>query len=273
MKFHKPVFGADHRGFTLIELLVVISLITLLISLLLPALGKSRYRATLTKCASNLRQIAVGATSYATDQGDLFPQRMSNLTGGAKPGNIYIGGGGGIYDDRPMLSKYIPINATLNDPLTGEVNMENLKPATSIEAPYHLWFGYRYTGQKGLMKITDRLQWQGKSFDIIASDRDVVNWGGGTWVHGSHPDHAGVMYDEVLQMQSDSHFSGGNYIFSRWQSHTTFRRGLIDLNFARVDCSVFMLGQLEVQDPRLTPVPEFANGGNWPIAPTYLPTP
>ena len=259
------------QGFTLVELLVVISIITLLISLLLPALGKSRYRATLTKCSANLRQIAIGATSYATDHGDAFPTRATNSGGWAKPGNIYIGGGN--LDDRPILSKYMPINDTLNDPLTGMVNMENLKPATSIEAPYHLWFGYRYTGQKGMMKITDRLAWQGKSFDIIASDRDVVNWGGGTWVHGSHPCHAGVMYDEVLQMQSDSHFSGGQYIFSRWQSHTTFRRGMIDLNFARTDCSVFMLGQLEVQDSRLTPVPEFANGANWPVAPTYLPNP
>ncbi len=48
------------RGFTLIELLVVISIISLLIALLLPALASARESARIIVCASQLRQIGVG---------------------------------------------------------------------------------------------------------------------------------------------------------------------------------------------------------------------
>jgi prepilin-type N-terminal cleavage/methylation domain-containing protein/prepilin-type processing-associated H-X9-DG protein len=66
--------GSAHRGFSLIELLVVIGIISLLISILLPALSKARKQATKTRCASNLRQLGIASMLYATDfKGWLFP--------------------------------------------------------------------------------------------------------------------------------------------------------------------------------------------------------
>lgn len=71
----KPASDKRHqtelrRGFTLIELLVVVAILSLLISVLLPSLGKAREAAKSMICSSNQRQLAIAATSYANDHDD-----------------------------------------------------------------------------------------------------------------------------------------------------------------------------------------------------------
>lgn len=60
------------RGFTLIELLVVISIIAVLMSILMPALGKVREQAKTSMCKSNLRQWGVVMFMYTADNGGSF---------------------------------------------------------------------------------------------------------------------------------------------------------------------------------------------------------
>lgn len=94
-----------HRGFSLVELLVVIAIVALLMSVLLPALGKTRQLVEMTTCSSNQRQVGISLADYGANWNQFpapFGQQGYNATYGnyrtaptpfLAPPNNYIGYG------------------------------------------------------------------------------------------------------------------------------------------------------------------------------------
>lgn len=71
----------QRRGFTLVELLVVIGVIAVLVSLLLPTMGRVREHARSLQCLSNLRQVGMALQLYGNDNKQLIPQPTWYVTG------------------------------------------------------------------------------------------------------------------------------------------------------------------------------------------------
>src|SRR5438034_8940600 len=98
-------------AFTLIELLVVIAIIAILAAILFPVFAQAREQARKTTCLSNLKQLGLGMTMYATDYDDQavpWNLRLNN-------NNLYDQYGVSLTWDR-LIQPYIKNNNILACP-------------------------------------------------------------------------------------------------------------------------------------------------------------
>jgi len=72
------------RAFTAIELLLVVTALVILAALLLPALFKAKARSARVGCINNMKQVGLGFVTWASDQNDCFPMKVSSTNGGTR---------------------------------------------------------------------------------------------------------------------------------------------------------------------------------------------
>lgn len=161
---HEPRSCARLAGFTLLELLSTIAIITVLVALLLPALGKGKARTQRVSCASQLRNVALAMNSFANDHDDRYP--MAYLTGLEKetvPG-LTEGASNVTFclSARPfqLLSNELSVPKILvcpTDRRTAATALRNLQPQ---QISYALGLAAR----------------PGDALSLVATDRNLTNW-------------------------------------------------------------------------------------------------
>src|SRR5262249_14927225 len=101
---HKPERSWLMAGFTVIELLAVIAVLTILMSLLLPALANAKARARIAACKNNLGQMGKALTMYEADF-RFFPGVGNDMTPTSRPPWI-------VLSEESWLSRIAPYLAT-----------------------------------------------------------------------------------------------------------------------------------------------------------------
>ena len=149
------------RAFTLVELIVVIGIIGILAGIMLTSFGGGRESARAAKCLSNMRNLAQGALSYA-----------SNVS---SDGEAYYPNAGSYADYNPYVEKYYERKGwiswlSMNNPYKGG--------STSFVKCETVGGCFKSTGmdEAGTFAITNGSLWKyvGRSRDIYVCPHHVI---------------------------------------------------------------------------------------------------
>lgn len=212
------------RRFTLIELLVVIAIIAILMTLLLPALKKTKEQSRKIQCMSNLKQVFALMSNYALDHddwlsGNIISNEPYNLTkswvndDGASytiiRANVYVTNGQWGSQGMVFLCPSAPLSSTWSKPYLG--------------VPYSHLIG----GKTTYIALNNATNYGSLSLSVYHHD----HWNGGR-LSRFKPTYS-LMQDWVLESTANSinpkdyktsHSGGANVLFPdssvRWYKST-----------------------------------------------------
>lgn len=248
------------RAFTLIELLVVVSIIALLVSILMPALGRARAAAKNSVCASNLHQIGLATVMYESDAGRM-PIHVTEMRGKDykwHPNQVSWNFGGTKYDVRDDWIDYLDVNF-FNCPFLPESDYGLGKIPVSqkrIYINYVLCPGFYHKTYDDLTEewsddawVKSESPWRfgGRKMNVIAGDLMQHTPGGSTSVN--HVSSAGAFQRHEVNLESGKEYVINTYLAVGYIEDP---REEVTANYVFTDGSV---ANFRGSDPQLLEVP------------------
>lgn len=182
-------------AFTLMELLISITIVSILIAIVAMTASGIRQSSSVAKCASNLRQLAIGYNSYLNDRGGIFPSRFWSR---ASPDGIldYAGiSSQNILEDTiftcPALQQTRELksvdllhrNYGINLYATTEKAAEGFNTRLANVSPSQMML---ITEGRVLNPLTDANGNQGQQYQTSTRSTHMVDQGGWNYPHSGH---------------------------------------------------------------------------------------